>query len=136
MQCEDKEFYINAILTLDESCQNALMFLIEKVLTRCHQDSPGLKDIAPETPTDLFQRPSLPALMKSDIPMKSLLAKIEELENENQQLGHRVTDLVQERENMKIKVNELVQEVHKKNEDVRSLVIAKEGVLEKVNISK
>ena len=136
MQCEDKEFYINAILTLDESCQNALMFLIEKVLTRCHQDSPDQKDGAPETPTDLFQRSSLPSAMKPDVPVKSLLAKIEELENENHQLGHRVSDLVQERENMKIKVNELIQEVHKKNEDVRSLVLAKEGVLEKVNINE
>ena len=131
VQCENKEFYINGILTLDESCQNALMYLIEKALTRGHQETSDLKD-ASQTPTDLFQKSAPLSASKPDIPVKSLLAKIEELENENHQLGQRVSDLAQERDNMKIKMNELVQEVHKKSDDVRSLVLAKEGVLEKV----
>jgi len=133
VQCENKEYYINAILTLDESCQNALMYLIEKILNRCNQEQSEQKLRSSESVVDsALLRSSLGAQSRMDAPMKSLLEKLEELESENMQLGQRVNDLVQEREQLKTRVNELIQEVNKKAEDVKDLVIAKEGVLEKV----
>jgi len=131
VQCENKEFYINAILTLDESCQNALMYLIEKILNRCNQEQ---QQEQTQQSSDSFVDSAMLRSNQSkiDAPMKSLLEKLEELESENMQLGQRVNDLVQEREQLKIRVNELIQEVNKKADDVNDLVTAKEGVLEKV----
>jgi len=137
VQCENKEYYINAILTLDESCQNALMYLIEKILNRCNQEQSEQKLRSSESVVDsALLRSSLGAQSRMDAPMKSLLEKLEELESENMQLGQRVNDLVQEREQLKTRVNELIQEVNKKAEDVKDLVIAKEGVLEKLEIQE
>ncbi len=134
MQCENKEAYINSILTLDDACQNALMYLIEKILNKCNQEnvepktatSEGFKDSFAVTGSFIAQQG------KTEATMNNLLAKIEELELENQQLGQRVNDLVQEKEQLKSRVGELVQEVNTKAQDVKNLVNAREGVLKKV----
>ena len=154
MQCDNKELYINAILTLDEVCQNALMYLIEKILNRCNDDQQEQPE--PQTPTqtqeltttqappeliksrdsDFINRSSFLVLPKQDGHVKNLLAKIEELENENNQLSQKVNELAQERDTSKMKTAELLLELNKKNEDVRNLVVSKEGILEKVSISE
>lgn len=155
MQCDTKELYINAILTLDEVCQNALMYLIEKILNRCNDDQqeeqpepqiptetqkqePSTTQAPPELiksrDSDFINRSSFLVPPKQDGHVKSLLAKIEELENENNQLSQKVNELAQERDTSKIKTAELLQELNKKNEDVRNLVVSKEGILEKVRI--
>ena len=133
VQCKNKEFYINAILTLDESCQNALMYLIEKILNRCNQDQQTFEEENVENVRrdSLFRGSFQGNVAKADAQVKSLLAKIEELENENHQLGQRVNDLVQDRENIKKKNSELMDEITKKSTDMRELVIEKD-VLEKV----
>jgi len=133
VQCKNKEFYINAILTLDESCQNALMYLIEKILNRCNQDQQTFEEdnIEPARRDSLFRGSFQGNVAKVDAQVKSLLSKIEELENENHQLGQRVTDLVQDRENIKKKNSELMDELTKKSTDMRELVIEKD-VLEKM----
>jgi len=133
VQCKNKEFYINAILTLDESCQNALMYLIEKILNRCNQDQQTFEEdnIEPPRRDSLFKGSFQGNVAKVDAQVKSLLSKIEELENENHQLGQRVNDLVQDRENIKKKNSELMDELAKKSTDMRELVIEKD-VLEKM----
>lgn len=154
MQCDNKELYINAILTLDENCQNALMYLIEKILNRCNDDQQEQQPepqtsteakIEPKTiqappelvksrDSDFINRSSFLIPPKQDGHVKSLLAKIEELENENNQLSQKVNELAQERDTSTMKMAELLQELNKKNEDVRNLVVSKEGILEKVRI--
>lgn len=106
------------------------MYLIEKILNRCNQDQQSFDDDNVEAVRrdSLFRGSIQGNVAKVDAQVKSLLSKIEELENENHQLGQRVNDLVQERENVKKKNVELMDELNKKATDMRELVVEKESI--------
>lgn len=136
VQCPDKEKYINAILCLDESCQNALMDIIEKILHKCNPDQSSEQDkdtnISFENVGIRGSNISMGTVNKLEVQEKKLLTKLEELENENQSLNLRFNEMNQEKENLKIRVNELIQEVDKKSEEIKRLVQDREEIQDKV----
>ena len=138
VQCTDKETYINAILTLDESCQNELMVLIEKILSK-RGPSQNLEETNSNLSTSfehLIKNSPFKTgtqFPKQESHEKTLLVKLEELENENQVFTHKVNDLTQENDVLKTKLNELSQEGEKKDQEIRQMMQDREKTLEKVN---
>ena len=135
MQCPDKELYINAILSLDEVCQNALMDLIEKILQKSSPEHQNEIEISPSLENTFGRNSTLSTNLatKIDHSDKNLLVKLEELENENHNLNLKFNDLNQEKEHLKVRVNDLLAEVNKKSEEIQVLIHQREEIQEKVN---
>lgn len=132
VQCSNKEAYINAILTLDETCQNQLMHLIEKILSR-KGNVPSLEEVSSNLSTS-FENAFMKSPMKNELQEKGLLSKLEELENENQQLLQKYNDEKEENEKLKGRIEELIQESQKKDQEIRQIHNDKDQAFEKVNI--
>ena len=130
MQCENKDAYINAILTLDESCQNQLMHLIEKILSK-RNIVPSFEEVSSNLSTS-FENALRNTPLKGE--SQKLLSKLEELENENQQLLQKYNDATEENEKLKTRIEELVQDGLKKDQEIRQLHNDKDRAFEKENI--
>ena len=130
VQCSNKEAYINAILTLDETCQNQLMHLIEKILSR-KGIVPSLEEVSSNLSTS-FENAIRNSPFKNEYQDKRLLSKLEELENENQQLLQKYNDATEENEKLKIKIEEWKQDSQKKDQEIRQLHNDKDQAFEKV----
>ena len=138
IQCSNKEKYVNDILTLSDDCQDTLMLIIEKIISKYNSKRPGAEgnrnsnnsfEKFKESPTraETF-------FGKADSLEKNLLVKFEELENENQQLNQKLNNMSQEREILKTKIDDLNQEMEKRNQEIKHLVNDRDKTLRKVNI--
>ena len=130
VQCSNKEAYINAILTLDETCQNQLMHLIEKILSR-KGIVPSLEEVSSNLSTS-FENVIRSSPFKNESQEKKLLSKLEELENENQQLLQKYNDATEENEKLQKRIEEFIQESQKKDQEIRQLHNEKDQAFEKV----
>jgi len=131
----DKETYINAILTLDESCQNELMVLIERILGKKNQHLEDSNSNLSTSFEHLIKASPLKTgtnFPKIESHEKTLLAKLEELENENQVLTNKVNELTQENDSLKTKLKERSQEEQRKDQEIKQLMQDRDKTLEKV----
>jgi Uncharacterized protein conserved in bacteria with the myosin-like domain len=124
------------------------MYLIDKVLNRCHPEmpdgNPGSKsgsfieiNALPSRESFKFSQQLSPTngsffMAKMDNDKKQLFAKLEELENENTKLTNELKDSEWEKEGLKSKIAELNQELAKKDEELKKLVSDKINDYEKL----
>lgn len=125
MQSPRKETYFNAILSLDESSQNALMDLIEKNLHRCNPE----QRTSTEPDTSFGQTSGFIGMSANK---EGLLKKMEELESENHNLNLKLSEKNMEIDELKIQIDELRSEDRKKNEKVEKLLKEREEIQGKV----
>jgi len=137
VRCNDREYYINKIMSLDDICQNALMQLIEKILNKWDSENGPVDNETSGSFENALGRHSSnmtnSAAAKAHVTDKNLLIKLEELENENQNLNLKVSDLTHEKEISTHRAQELMKELDRKNEEIKSIIQEREEIQEKLN---
>ena len=124
IQCPEKEKYVNAILTLNDSCQDTLMLIIEKLISKCNRRSRA-EDTSRSSASAFDRLRDSPARLggftaRAQSLEKNLLMKLKELENENQTLYQKLANITQEKDDFKAKTDEMNLETDKKNEEVNT----------------
>lgn len=138
VRCHDREYYINKIMGLDDLCQSALMQLIEKILNKWDNEhgTPADNETSGSFEQALGRHSSTmnnSAIAKTDVTDKKLLGKLEELENENQNLNLKVSELTHEKELSRHRAQELMKELERKNEEIKGIIQEREEIQEKLN---
>jgi chromosome segregation ATPase len=137
VQCDQKDQLVSVLIQLDEQAQTELMDVIDKIIAKCTPKQ-GVPDplngsLLLNSSMDQKSSPKHPASFIKSENKDKLILKLDEMDNENQQLRNRLDDTSDERDKLKQKVTDLHLELTKKSEEIKYLNTYKEQAMKQLS---